>query len=138
MEPDMGHREDMLELIRRAYAALGGGDVEGLVAAFHPEAVFTLVGDKGALELAGSVQGHPTLREAFGQFIANFDFVEREILSELVEGQRATVQSRLVVRYRPSGKTYRTDVVDLFRVQDGKIVELTEFTDTALIKAMIS
>jgi ketosteroid isomerase-like protein len=134
----MGHREDMLEVIRVAYAARADGDVVGLVAAFHPEGVFTLVGDKSALELTGSVQGHPTLREAFGQFIANFDFVERQILSELVEGQHAVVQSRLVVQHSPTGKTFRTEVLDLFRFQDGKIVELTEFADTAQIKAMIS
>src|SRR5262249_14362726 len=125
MEPDMGHREDMLELIRGAYAARGRGDVEGLMSVLHPEAAVTLVGDKSALELAGTVEGHPPLRGAFSQFVANFDFAEREILSEVVEGQRAAVQSRLVVRYRPTGKTYRTEVLDLFRFQDGKIVELT-------------
>jgi ketosteroid isomerase-like protein len=134
----MEYREDMLKVIRVAYAARAEGNVEGLVAAFHPEGVFTLIGDKSALELTGSVRGHPTLREAFGQFIANFDFVRRDILSELVEGQRAAVQSRLVVRYRPTGKTWETDILDLFRFQDGKIVELTEFADTAQIKAMIS
>ncbi|OAF17587.1 MULTISPECIES: nuclear transport factor 2 family protein [Bradyrhizobium] len=134
----MGHREDMLKVIREAYAARGNGNAEGLVAAFHPEGVFTLVGDKSALEIAGSVQGHPTLREAFGQFIDNFGFVDRQILSELVEGQHAAVRSLLVVEHRPTGKTFRTEVLDLFRFQDGKIVELTEFADTAQIKAMIS
>ncbi|MGY8664132.1 nuclear transport factor 2 family protein [Bradyrhizobium sp. UFLA05-109] len=134
----MGHREDMLEVIRSAYAARGSGDVEGLVGAFHPEGVFTLVGDNSALELTGSAQGHPTLRGAFGQFIANFDFIEREILSELVEGQSAAVHCRIVVRYRPTGKTFSTEVMDLFKFQDGKIVELIEFADTAQIKAVIS
>ncbi|MCP3463255.1 nuclear transport factor 2 family protein [Bradyrhizobium sp. CCGUVB23] len=134
----MGQREDMLEVIRSAYAARGSGDVDGLVGAFDPEGMFTLVGDNSALELTGSAQGHPTLREAFGQFIANFEFVERQILSELVEGQRAAVHSRLVVRYHPTGKTFSTEVLDLFRFQDGKIVELIEFADTAQIKAVIS
>lgn len=44
----MGQREDMLALIRAAYAARGDGDVEGLVSAFHPEGAFTLMGDKSA------------------------------------------------------------------------------------------
>ena len=48
------------------------------------------------------------------------------------------MQSRLVVQHSPTGKTFRTEVLDLFRFQDGKIVELTEFADTAQIKAMIS
>ena len=134
----MGHREDMLEVVRGAYAARDRGDLDGLMAGLHAEAVFTLVGDESALALVGSVQGHPKLREAFGQFIANFGFVERKILSELVDGERAAVHSCLVVRYQPTGKSFATDVLDLFRFKDGKIVELVEFADTAQIKAMIS
>ncbi|MBR0708635.1 nuclear transport factor 2 family protein [Bradyrhizobium liaoningense] len=134
----MGQREEMLALIRTAYAARRDGDVESLVAAFHPEGVFTLTGDKSALALTGSMEGHPTLRAAFGQFIADFGFESREILAELVDRDRVAVHSRVVVRYNPSGKTFSTEILDLFRFQDGKIAELIEFADTAQIKAAIS
>jgi ketosteroid isomerase-like protein len=100
--------------------------------------VFTLVGDKRALDVVGSVQGHAGLREALSGYIANFEFVERNILSELVEGNRAVVHSRLVVRYKPKDKIWTSDVLDLFKFQSGKIVELIEFTDTAQIKDMMS
>jgi ketosteroid isomerase-like protein len=134
----MGNREAMLKVTRRAYDARGKGELDGLVAAFHPDAVFTLVGDKRALEVTGSVHGHRDLRETFGGFIATFDFVERKILSEVIEGDRAAVHSRLVVRYKPTGEIRATDVVDLLKFQDGKIIELIEFADTALIRDMIS
>jgi ketosteroid isomerase-like protein len=134
----MGNRETMLDLIKRAYAARGRGDLEGLVTAFHPEAVFTLVGDRKALDVAGSVQGHRGLRETLGGFIATFQFVERQILTELVEGDRAAVHSRLVVRYNPTNTTRTTECLDLLRFQDGKIIELIEFADTALIRDMMS
>lgn len=134
----MGQREEMLALIRNAYAARDGGDAEGLVKAFHPEGLFTLMGDKSALELTGSMQGHPTLRGAFSKLIAEFGFEGREILAELVDGDRVAVHSRVDVRYRPTGQTSSTEILDLFRFQDGKIVELIEFADTAQIKAMIS
>jgi ketosteroid isomerase-like protein len=132
----MGNRETMLEVILQAYAARGKGDLEGLVTAFHPEGVFTLVGDTKLLQVAGSVQGHTNLREAFGRFIATFEFVERQILSEVVEADRAAVHSRLTVRYED--KTRTTDCLDLFKFQGGKIIELTEFADTALIKDLMS
>jgi ketosteroid isomerase-like protein len=134
----MGNRETMLELIGRAYAARGRGDLDELMAAFHPEAAFTLVGDKRTLEVTGTVQGHRSLHETFAGFIATFDFVKREILSEVVEGDRAAVHSRLVVRYNPTGATHTTDVIDLFTFRDGKIIELVEAADNALIKHMLS
>ena len=134
----MGHREDMLDVIKRAYAARGEGDAKGLVATFHPEGLFHLVGDNSALHLTGSVQGHEPLLGAFGQFIEHFAFEKREILSELVEGNSAAIRSRLVVKYRPSGTIFNTEVLDLFKFQDGKIIELIEYADTALVKAVIS
>jgi ketosteroid isomerase-like protein len=126
----------MLEVILQAYAARGRGDLEGLLAAFHPEGVFRLVGDTKSLEIAGRVQGLQSLRETFDRFIATFEFVDRQILSEVVEADRAAVQSRLTVRY--NDRTRTTECLDLFKFQDGKIIELTEFADTALIKDLMS
>jgi ketosteroid isomerase-like protein len=134
----MANRETMLEVIRGAYAARRVGDLEGLISAFHPAAVFTLVGDKKALDVVGSVQGHSGVREALDGFIASFEFGQRDILSEVVEGDRAVVHSRLVVRYKPKNKVWTTEVLDLFKFQDGKIIELIEFADTAQIKDMMA
>lgn len=134
----MGQREDMLAVVRRAYAARDNDDAESLVAPFHPKGLFTLMGDKNALELTGSVEGHPSLRGAFSKLIEDFGFEGREILAELVDGERVAIHSRLDVRYRPTGKAVSTEILDLFRFQDGKIVELIEFADTAQVKVMIS
>ena len=104
----MGNRETMLELIGAAYAARGRGDLDDLMTAFHPDAVFTLVGDKRALEVTGSVQGHARLRETLAGFIAAFHFIERQILSEVVEGDRAAVHSRSIRRVQPIPLTWST------------------------------
>jgi ketosteroid isomerase-like protein len=72
------------------------------------------------------------------EFIASFEFVSREILSMIVEGDNASVHSRLEVRFVPKDKKFTTEVVDLIKFQDEKIVELVEFADTALIKDIVS
>jgi ketosteroid isomerase-like protein len=131
-------RESILEVIRRAYDARGKGDLDALMAAFHQDAVFTLIGDKKALEVTGSVHGHDAVREALRDFIATFDFVDRQILSEVVEGDRAAVHSCIVVRYGPTRQTWSADVLDLLTFKDGKIIELIEFADTAQIRDMMS
>ena len=134
----MGQREAMLDVIKRAYGARDGGDLEGLMDAFHAGAVFTLAGDQRSLEVAGTLRGHDAVREAMRGFIATFEFVERKILSEVVEGDRAAIHSLLTVRFVPSGETRNVDVLDLMTFKDGKIAELTEFADTAGIKDMIA
>lgn len=82
----MTNREDMLAFIRNAYAACDGGNVESVVTAFHPDGVFTLMGDKNELELAGSMQRRASLRGAFSKFIEDFRFEGREFLAELIDG----------------------------------------------------
>ena len=134
----MANREALLDQVRRAYAARDKGALDNLMAEFHPEAVFTLVGDKQALSVTGSAQGHSAVKEGMDKFISTFEFVERHILSELVEGDRAVVHSRITVRFRPKNSEHKTEVLDLLRFQDGKIIELIEFADTALIGKMMS
>ena len=134
----MANREALLDQVRRAYAARDKGALDNLMAEFHPEAVFTLVGDKQALSVTGSALGHSAVKEGMDKFISTFEFVERHILSELVEGDRAVIHSRITVRFRPKNSEHKTEVLDLLRFQNGKIIELIEFADTALIGKMMS
>jgi ketosteroid isomerase-like protein len=134
----MASREAMIDTIYRAYDARAKGDIEGLMAAFHPNAVFELKGEKDVLEVAGAVQGHPDLRATMVGLIENFEFVKRDIIDAMVEGDRAAVHSRLKVRFVPKDVLFTSDVLDTFRFEDGKIIELVEFADTALIKSVLS
>jgi ketosteroid isomerase-like protein len=134
----MTSRETMRALIDQAYAARARGDVGELVAAFHEDAVFELAGSKKALDITGVVEGHPSLQQAMTDFVRNFEFTKRDILSFVADGDRAAVHSRLTVRYTQNGTTFTSDVLDLFTFRDGKIAKLVEFADTALIKEVVA
>ena len=130
----MADRETVRKLIEQAYAARDKGDVDGVMTAFHADAVFCLAGERRTLELAGAVAGHSSVREAMCGFIAAFEFIKRDILSMIIDGDRAAVHSRLKIRATAKDVTFTTELVDLFKIEDGKVMMLTEFADTALIK----
>jgi ketosteroid isomerase-like protein len=134
----MASRDEMLQTIMRACKAREEGNIEGLMAAFHPNAAFELKGDKRLLEVAGTVEGHSNVRRALSQFIEGFQFKKRDILEEIVEGNHVAVHSRLEVLFVPKNKSFTSDVLDIFRFEDGKIIKLVEFVDTALIKNVIT
>jgi len=134
----MDSREVLLEQVRRAYRARDTGSLDGLMAEFHPDAVFTLAGDKNTTEMAGCMCGHSEVKGAAAKLIDTFEFTQRDILTELVDNDRVAVRSRVTVRSCPTNRTRETEILDLFTIRDGKIVELIEFADTALIKAMVS
>jgi ketosteroid isomerase-like protein len=125
-------RNSMRALVEKAYAARDGGNVMGVVTAFHDDGVFHLAGDSKAFVLAGAIEGRPSLEQAMTQFTNNFTFSGRKILSFVAEGDRAAVHSRLTVTHKNG--TFETDILDLFTFKDGKVSELIEFADTAMIK----
>lgn len=126
----------MRALVERAYAARDSGDIMGVVAAFHENGVFQLAGNRDSFALAGSIEGHSDLEPKMKNFIDQFSFSRRKILSFVAEGDRAAVHSRLTVKYK--NNTFETEVLDLFTFKDGQIGELIEFADTALIKQAIA
>jgi ketosteroid isomerase-like protein len=137
-EAGMTSRNAMMETILGAYKAREEGNIEDLMAAFHPKAVFELKGDKGLLEVAGAVEGHSNVRAALSQFINSFQFKKRDILDVIVEEDRVAVHSRLEVSFVPKNRLFTSDVLDTFRFEDGKIIRLVEFVDTALIKNIVT
>lgn len=130
----MPSRQAMIDVIERAYDARNNGAIDAIMDEFHPNGVFELKGDKSVLGVVGAAKGYAEVRAAMAQLIGAFDFLQREILETTVEGNRAVVHSRLRVKFVPSGQVFDTDVLDSIRFEDGKIVELVEFADTALIK----
>ena len=57
----MADREAVRQIIEGAYAARGKGDVAGVMAHFHTDASFELVGDTKLLSVAGASRGGTAL-----------------------------------------------------------------------------
>ena len=124
-------------LLERAYEARRTEDLEGTIAVFHPEARFALAGSKEMTPIVGVSRGHKELRATLKELMANFQFVNREIISTLIENDRAVVHSRTTLRFVPKNKIVATELVDLWRFEVGKAVEFLEFVDTALVNDLL-
>jgi ketosteroid isomerase-like protein len=64
--------------------------------------------------------------------------MNRDVIGAIVEGDRVAVHCRVQLRFIPKNHIFTTDLLDVFTVKDGKIVELVEFLDTALVKSVIA
>ena len=54
----------------------------------------------------------------------------------MTEGNQAAVHQALSVSHTPIGKRFDTEVCDLLTAENGKLLELREFLDTAKVGAM--
>jgi ketosteroid isomerase-like protein len=134
----MTDRKAIEAVINQCYAARQKGDIDTLMAAFDKDGAFGLAGSKEMVAAVGTVRGHEAIRENMRGLIAAFDFTGRDIISMVIDGEHAAVHSRVTIRFVPRDRTFTTDLLDLFHFRDGKIVELLEFADTALIKDLMS
>jgi ketosteroid isomerase-like protein len=134
----MTDRKTIEAVIERCYAARQKGDIETVMAAFHTDGVFELAGSKEMVAVVGAARGNQEIRTTMTGLIAAFDFIERDIICMMIDGERAAVHSRVKIRYVPGDRTFTTDLLDTFHFKDGKIVEFVEFADTALVKDLMS
>ena len=129
----MQSREQIETIVRDLYAARVRGDVDGLVRPFTQDGWLQIAGFPGEAEPGGKqVADKAQLREGLENLVREFDFLQQDIVTSVIEGDRAAIHSRVRVRHSASGVTEDTDILDLFTFEDGRIASLLEFCDTAL------
>lgn len=127
----MTGRAAIESVIRDAYEARHRGDLDALMDYFHPDARYSLAGAPPPEGLFTSPVGREAIRAQMAGLIEAFVFSNVEVLSLTVEEDRATLHWRADALCVPTGKSEPFDIVDMFTFADGKILSLTQFTDTA-------
>lgn len=130
-------RDAVRRSLQQTYSKRDSGDIDGTLAAFHPDGRLQIAGAQAHSQAAVLAAGHEQLRDTLARFIAAFGFVRRDIISMVIEDDRAAVHCRVTLRFIPKDQTVTTDLLDLFKFQDGKIIELVEFVDTAAINELM-
>jgi ketosteroid isomerase-like protein len=128
----MTDRAEIERIIHTAYAARKAGDLDAIGKVFAGNAVFRVSGSSAASPVALKAEGAKSMQSALKEMITVFEWVDQEILSIVVEGQKAAVHWRGTIRSTATGETVKTELVDLFEIDGGRISSLTEFCDTAL------
>jgi len=125
----MADRGEIERIVREAYAARRDGDLDALSRIFAESAEFRLTGSG---PLAISATGAKQFKHVVQELITVFEWLDQTILTIIIEGSRAAVHWRGTIRSTATGETVETELVDIFRIENGRIASLIEFCDTAL------
>lgn len=123
--------------IHDLYRARLTNDVALTLKTFSPTATFALAGDAGASKLAMRVTNRVQLETTLETMVKTWTWLDQTIITMVIDGNRAAVHHRTKMRFEPTGDVIVTELLDLFSLMDGQIVELTEFVDTALADGLI-
>jgi ketosteroid isomerase-like protein len=107
--------EENVEALRRGYAAVNRGDIDGLLANVQPDVEFTSL----IAEAEGEIfQGHDGVRRWWREVVLPLGGLHGE--PEEVRDLGDTVIARVAGTYRPSGVEVRQTVWNVVRYRDGK------------------
>jgi len=129
-------RAEFLQTIDSLYAARKAGDKQALAAYWAPDAVFRIAGE-AKLMSAAVPAGTEGAKETVEALIDKFQFHALERLNAVVEGNMAAIHWR--VTFSTGGcAPLTTEICDLWTIRDdGKVVSLLQFTDTAMLLATL-
>jgi ketosteroid isomerase-like protein len=118
-----------LEVVQKAYAAFGRGDVAAILELIADEVEWKFCGSKG-LPYTGTCR----TKEAIARWFASISEVEEILIFEPREfisaGDSATVIGWERTKARPSGNVFETEWVHVFTVRDAHIVRFWGMYDT--------
>ncbi len=102
-------RQDMLRVIGEGYAARVRGDVEGVLDVFTSDAQFKLNAVPQKAPVSLRTEGTNALRQAMTQLVQTFEFQKLDIIDAVVEGSKAAIRIRIMVRSKQTGNIAETE-----------------------------
>jgi len=132
----MTSRGEIEALVRGLCAARVAGDMDTLRRGYADNATFRIVGSPEWGALTAPLTGHAKIMAKFEVMIANFAVEDFAILDLFVEGNKASVRWRAVRDTKTKDESI-TEVAQFLEVENGQVVSLVEFLDTALAMKLV-
>jgi ketosteroid isomerase-like protein len=126
-----------VDLIKQIYAHQARGDVDAVVANCHEDVHFFWVATQEVNPQSGGFTGREALK---GQMQGLHDlFVYRSFVPVdfIAVGDRVASRAEIHMTRRSTGREFMVPTADFWTIRDGKVAELIEYYDTALIASVL-
>jgi len=126
-------RSEFERFLRDMYAARLANDAKGCAGFFDAAATLRFAGAENTGPIAISSRSLSAIQEHLVELVRVFQWTSFEIVSLIIEGNRAAVHSRVTTTHTPTRQSLTTEVVDMVTVEGRKVIDFLEFVDTARI-----
>ena len=118
--------------LKSFYATRVAGEADKLGEMFADDAKFQIAGSPEYSMLATKVQGRDGIVSLFRTISDSFGLEDFAFQDMLIDGNKAAVRWTARVQNITSGDSFATELADFIEIENGKIISLNEFLDTAL------
>jgi len=126
--------QENVQIVKDAFAAIGRGDMQGLLALSAEDIEWIIPGEDWPL--AGTRRGHAGLADLFQTQSESMETTFMEPREFVAQGDRVLVVGFARGRVKATNKTWEDDWVFAITVRNGKLTSIREYIDTqALARA---
>jgi len=126
-----------VELIRDIYEAFSAGDVPGVLGRMSPEIVWNEAENFPYADGNPYLGPQAVLEGVFARCIGEWDGFGLEIEELLDAGETVVARGRYVGVYKATGRAQHTQLVHVWRVEDGEVVGFQQYADTLQVARVI-
>jgi ketosteroid isomerase-like protein len=123
----MTDRASLELILRQLYADRIGGALDPLCGHFAPEVHFRIAGTSDGKPIAIAANGIAAVRPWLSMLVKTFRIFDHQVLSMLIDGERAAVHWSANIHSRITGAQVKTEVIDLVEFRNLQIASYTEF-----------
>ncbi len=125
-------RKEVEAAVENALRIRQSNSPSDVVRLFADSTRFRMAGSPDDSEIARSASTREELLTALSELVATWRWIGFEVLSLIVEGNKAAVRYHLRADHVPSSESVEIEVLDEMSFDaEGKILEFVEFLDTA-------
>ena len=129
------NKQETVQIIQDLYTAFGRGDMPAILGLLAEDVDWHFVGNPADVPFAGCRKGHQEMIEFFTIVAQNCDVYEFGPHEVMSFDDKVISVGHERVGVKSTDKSFESDWIHLFTVQNGKIVRLQEFYDTATMAA---
>lgn len=123
-----------LELIQQGYKDFADGNVEGVLANFHPEIEWNESNGYPFIEGDGIFIGPEAIvTNIFAHIPEYFDGFNIDIQDLFESGDKVVMVGYYTGVWKPSGKEFKANAAHVWTLKDGKATHMFQVADTATI-----
>lgn len=122
--------ESGVDVVRGIYDAFGAGDVPGVLGRMSPEIVWNEAENFPYADGNPYVGPEAVLNGVFARCIGEWDGFGVEVDEILDAGETVVALGHYVGTFKETGREQRTQLVHVWRVEDGKVVRFQQYADT--------
>ncbi len=127
---DVAVAQQNVDVVQRTYAAVGRGDIPGVLDLLTDDVEWTLQGPS-AIPFAGPRHGRAGVSEFFSLVGETLEFEQFEPRDFIAQGGTVVVLGYERNRIKPTGRTFAQEWAHVYTLRDGKIARARFFENTA-------